>query len=131
MTYQEMMAKMKANKRNMGNIPVSRAWNYAEPYKVIVIDFVEQEESQVEVTIAFKAGGKIVEKTFQFHTEGKAAHFWNEFIDNAFPEADNRTWDEVLGRPFSAEIVKNDKFENLHILSGYKGDYPAEVEGLE
>lgn len=131
MTYQEMMAKVNANKSNMGSIPVSRVWNYNEPYKVIIIDFVEQEGTQVDVTIAFKAGGKIVEKVFQFHTEGKAAHFWNEFIDTAFPEVGDRTWDEVLGRPFSAEIVKNDKFENLHILSGYKGDYPDDVEGLE
>ena len=131
MTYQEMMERMKVNKSNMGSIPVSRVWNYNEPYKVIIIDFVEKEDGQVDVTIAFKTGGKIVEKTFLFHTEGKAAHFWNEFIDSAFPEVGDRTWDEVLGRPFSAEIVKNEKFENLHILSGYKGDYPDEVEGLE
>lgn len=131
MTYKEMMERVKANRSNVPNIPVSRVWNYKEPYKAIVIDFVEQEESQVDVTIAFKAGGKIVEKTFQFHTEGKAAHFWNEFIDSAFPEVGDRTWNQVLGRPFSAEIVKNEKFENLHILSGYKGDYPDEVEGLE
>lgn len=131
MTYQEMMARVKANKSNMTSIPVSRAWNYKEPYKVIVIDLVKKEDSQVDVIIAFKVGDKIVEKTFLFNTEGKAAHFWNEFIDNAFPEAGDRTWDEVLGRPFSAEIVKNDKYENLHVLSGYKGDYPDEVEGLE
>lgn len=131
MTYQEMMAKLMDKKGSVSRNPVSRVWNYKEPYKVIVIDFAEQEDSLVDVTIAFKAGDKIVEKTFQFHTEGKAAHFWNEFVDNAFPDAGERTWDEVLGRPFSAEIVKNDKFENLHILSGYKGDYPDEVEGLE
>ena len=131
MTYKEMMEKVKANKSNMASVPVSRAWNYKEPYKVIVINIVEQEDSQVAVTVAFKVGGKIIEKTFTFTTEGKASFYWNEFIDNAFPEAGDRTWDEVLGRPFSAEIVKNDKFENLHVLSGYKGDYPDEVEGLE
>ena len=131
MTYQEMMTKVNANKSNMASIPVSHAWNYSQPYKATVINFVEQEGSRVDITIAFKAGGKIIEKTFQFHTEGKAAHFWNEFIDNAFPEVGDRTWDEVLGRPFSAEIVKNETYDNLHILSGYKGDYPDEVEGLE
>lgn len=131
MTYQEMMAKVKANKSNMTSIPVSRAWNYGEPYKAIVIELVEKEDSQVDVTIAFKAGGKIIEKTFQFTTEGKASFYWNEFVDAAFPEAGDRTWDEVLGRPFSTEIVKNDKFDNLRVLSGYKGDYPEEVEGLE
>lgn len=131
MTYKEMMDKVKANKGNVANIPISRSWNYKEPYKVIVVDMVEKEESQVEVVIAFKAGDKIIEKIFQFHTEGKAAHFWNEFVENAFPDVGERTWDEVLGRPFSAEIIKNDKFENLHVLSGYKGDYPDEVEGLE
>ena len=131
MTYKEMMEKVKANKSNMASVPVSRVWNYKEPYKVIVIDFVEQEDSQVAVTVAFKVGGKIIEKTFQFTTEGKASFYWNEFVDAAFPEAGDRTWDEVLGRPFSAEIVKNDKFDNLRVLSGYKGDYPEDVEGLE
>lgn len=131
MTYQELMARVNANKSNMGNIPVSRAWNYNEPYKAIIMECTEKEGSQIEVTIAFKAGANIVEKTFLFYTEGKAAHFWNEFIDNAFPEADELTWDQVLGRPFVVEIIKNDRFDNLRVLSGYLGEYPDEVEGLE
>lgn len=131
MTYQEMMAKVQANKSSMVNIPISRDWNYKEPYKFITINFEQLEDSKIDVTVAFKAGDKIVEKSFLFHTEGKASHYWNEFIDSAFPEARDRTLDEVLGRPFAAEIVKNDKFDNIRVLSGYKGDYPDEVEGLE
>ena len=131
MTYQELMAKVKNSKSGMANIPVSRSWNYNEPCKMIVTACEPKEGSQVDITVAFKASGKIIEKTFQFTTEGKASFFWNQFVDNAFPDAEDRNWDDVIGRPFSAEIVKNDSYDNLHVLSGYRGDYPEEVEGLE
>ena len=116
MTYQEMMEKVNSNKGLKGNIPVSRVWNYNEPCKVVIIDFVEKNDSQIDVTIAFKVGNKIIEKIFSFHTEGKASHFWNEFIENAFPNTDDLTGDDILGRPFVAEIVRNDRFENIKVF---------------
>ena len=131
MTYQEMMEKINNNKGTKGGVAVSRVWNYNEPYKVVIIDFVEKNNSQIEVTIAFKVGNKIIEKIFHFQTEGKAAHFWNEFIENAFPDTDDLTGDDILGRPFVAEIVKNERYENIKVLSGYEGEFPEAAEGLE
>ena len=40
-------------------------------------------------------------------------------------------WEDVFGRPFVAKIVKNDRYENIKVISGYMGDFPEVPEGLE
>lgn len=131
MTYQEMMEKINMNKGSKGNVAVGRVWKYNDPIKVVIIDLDEKQDSQIDVTIAFKAGNKIIEKIFPFHTEGKASNYWNEFIEKAFPKVDELTGDDILGRPFVVEIVRNERFDNIKVLSGYEGDFPEEAEGLE
>lgn len=134
MTYADMMAKVNASKGTVtkARIGISHKWNYDEPYKMICLDFKETDNGKMDVTYGFKVNGEFVEFTRGYPIEGKAAYYWDQFINSAFPYAsDDVTLDMLLGRPFSAEIVKNDGFNNIKVLSGYKGDFPDEMEGLE
>lgn len=130
MTYQEMMERVNANRTNSRPVPISRAWNYEEPYKMIIIESQESDDVHFNVTVAFKVENKIVERTFLFSKEGKASYFWEEFFSSAFPNVEETTWDQIYGRPFAAKIIKNGAYDNLKVLSGYKGEFPEEPEGL-
>lgn len=134
LTYTEMMKRVQINRGTVCNsrIGVTHKWNYAEPYKMICLEFKEVGDSKIEVTYGIKVGEEFVEKSRLYSTEGKAAYYWEQFIEAAFPYAsEETTLDMLLGRPFAAEIVKNEGYDNIKVLSGYRGEFPDEVEGLE
>ena len=132
MTYEEMMQQLQYNRSNSSKSVIGNffKWNYGEPYKMICLD-CKEEFPKVELTFAFKVDDEYVQKKQEYTVDGNAAFFWKQFIENAFPNvSEELTIDMIIGRPFVAEIIKNGNFDNLHVLSGYTGDFPEDVEGL-
>lgn len=133
MTYDEMMEQLKLNHSNCYKRVVgeSHKWNYDEPYKMVCLNCEEETKTKVELTFAFKVDEEFVQKKQTYILEGKALFYWKQFISDAFPNIpDDFTADMLIGRPFVAEIVKNGSFDNVHVLSGYSGDFSEVVEGL-
>ncbi len=131
-TYDEMMSKVRSNKGNTLARYRTHKWNYKEPYKMMFTEVKEQEKGRLQITVGFKVDDEFLEKNFTFIVDGNALFYYEQFMEKAFPGApEELSFDAFLGRPFSAEIIKKDGFDNLSILSGYKGEYPEEPEGLE
>lgn len=133
MTYDEMMEQLQLNRSNCYKRVIGgfHKWNYGEPYKMVCLNCKEETGNKVELTFAFKVDEEFVQKKQTYILEGNGSFYWNQFISGAFPNiSDDFTTDMLIGRPFVAEIVKNGGFDNLHVLSGYSGDFPEVVEGL-
>ena len=131
-TYEEMMSKIRSNKGNTLARYRTHKWNYEEPYKMMFTEVKEQENGRLQITVGFKVDDEFLEKNFLFIAEGSGSYYYEQFMEKAFPGAsEEMPFDVFLGRPFSAEIIKKDGYDNLHVLSGYKGEYPEEAEGLE
>lgn len=134
MKYEEIIAKMNEKRRSAGGkslLAVSHKWDYNKPYRMMIEDYREVDDARIELTFGIKVDKEFAEKALLFTTDGRGSYYWTNFIAEAFPnEPEGLTLDMIIGRPFVAEIKKNDRFDNIQVLSGYEGDYPDEVEGL-
>jgi hypothetical protein len=131
MKYEDLLQKMQERRRNkLGiNHSLGHRWDYNRPYEMLITDIAEGESGRLNITFAIKLEKDYVEKTISFITEGKGAFFWDDFITKAFPNPpEGLSLEDIIGRPFRAEIVKNDRYDNISILSGYTGSYSDEVE---